>query len=174
MTERLPDHIATATSGLHITIHTDGSAYRNPGSGGWGAVLCRMDGATELRRKMLSGFDPAPTATNIRMEMTAVAEALEFIRPGEPKPIIVRPDLDIIVKGMAEWLPGWIKRGWRKSDGKPVENTDLWLRIVAAVADKDVLWHWVRGHNGDERNELADRIAKEQMRKAVAAAFDAA
>lgn len=163
--------IADALNGLHITIHTDGAAYRNPGPGGWGAVLCRMEGSTELKRRITGGFDASPDTTNIRMEMTAVAAGLEAIRPGEPQPILVRPDLEIIVKGMTEWMPGWIARGWRTSKGKPVDNVDLWQRIASASEGKTVNWLWVRGHAGDERNELAHSVAAAQMHKAIAATF---
>lgn len=163
--------LTAAMSGPHITIHSDGAAKGNPGPGGWGAVLCRMDGTTEVRRKICQGFDPTMTVTNIRMEMTAVAAALEAIKSGEPQPIIVRPDLIIIVKGMTEWLPRWIANGWRKSDGSPIENQDLWQRIIAATQGKTVFWLHVKGHAGDERNERADRLANDQMHKAVAAAF---
>jgi ribonuclease HI len=166
----LPDHIINALNGPHITIHTDGSAYGNPGPGGWGAVLCRMDGTTELKRRILRGFD-GNTVTNVRMEMTAVAEALDFIQPGEPQPAIIRSDLQMIVSGMTEWLPGWIAAGWRKRGGEPVENRDLWQRIIAATEGKAVHWLWIKGHAGDERNELADRIASEEKQKAIAAMF---
>lgn len=166
----LPDHIADAMNGPHITSHTDGSAHGNPGPGGWGAVLCRMDGSIELERHLLRGFD-STSVTNIRMEMTAVAEALEFIRPGEPQPLIIHADLQLLVRGMTEWLPGWIANGWRKADRKPVENRDLWERLIAATEGKTVHWHWIKGHAGDERNELADRIAGEEKQKAIRAMF---
>lgn len=174
MTELPDDPITAALSGPHLAIFTDGASYKNPnGPGGWGAVLCRMDGPTELRRLLRAGHDTG-AVSNIRMEMTAVGAALEAIKPGEPQPIIVRPDLELIVKGMALWLPGWIERGWRKSDRKPVENVDLWLRIIAATEGKTVHWLWVRGHAGDERNELADQLANQQMQKAIRLMFDQA
>jgi ribonuclease HI len=166
----LPDHITNALNGPHITIHTDGSAHGNPGPGGWGAVLCRMDGTIELKRRILRDFD-SNSVTNVRMEMTAVAEALEFIQPGEPQPVIIRPDLQLIVKGMTEWLPGWVAAGWRKRSGGPVENRDLWQRIIAATEGKTVHWLWIKGHAGDERNELADHIAGEEKQKAILAMF---
>lgn len=170
MTEQ-KDTIAEATNGSHITIHSDGAAQGNPGAGGWGAVLCRMNGTKEIKRRPLGGFDPDPRTTNIRMEMIAAAAALEVIKPGEPQPIIVCPDLKLIMLGMTDWLPGWIAKGWVKADGKPVENRDLWERLIAAAEGKIVHWHWVRGHDGDERNELAHRLAQQQMHKAVAAMF---
>lgn len=165
------DTLKAAMSGPHISIHSDGAAKDNPGAGGWGAVLCRMDGTTELKRLLRKGSDPSPDSTNIRMEMTAAAAALKVIKPGEPQPIIVCPDLKLIMQGMTEWLPGWIAKGWLKADGKPVENRDLWERLIAAAEGKTVHWHWVRGHDGDERNELAHQLAQQQMHKAVAAMF---
>ncbi len=167
----LAEATMTTMGGRHITIHTDGAVHSNPGPGGWGAVLCRMDGEIELSRLERWGFDPDPTTTNIRMEMIAVARALEVVKPGEPQPIIVRPDLDLIVKGMTAWLPGWKGRGWRKSDGSPVENADLWRRIETATEGKTVHWLWVRGHAGDPRNERADQLANQEKRRAIRRMF---
>jgi ribonuclease HI len=64
-----------------------------------------------------------------------------------------------VQKGIAEWLPGWIRRGWRTADGKPVKNADLWQRLQAAAAPHRVQWYWVRGHAGHVDNERADALA---------------
>jgi ribonuclease HI len=61
---------------------------------------------------------------------------------------------------MTEWLPGWIKKGWRNSKREPVLNRDLWERLVAAAAPHQVRWLWVRGHNGHPENERCDELAR--------------
>ena len=55
-------------------------------------------------------------------------------------------------------MPGWKAKGWRKANGKGVENEDLWLEIDRLMAFHDITWEWVRGHNGDPMNEKADRL----------------
>lgn len=74
--------------GRHIVIHTDGGCIGNPGPGGWAAILQSMDGATEIRRKSISGSDAA--TTNNRMEMIAAIEALRAIK--SDKPVVIRSD----------------------------------------------------------------------------------
>ncbi len=146
----------------HILIYTDGSCHGNPGPGGYAATLRRIAAeGTALKCHRVSGFDPTET-TNVRMEMTAVATALEYLKPDEPQPIIIRSDNSMIPDGMTKWLLGWIAKGWRKGDGKPVLNRDLWERIIAAAEGKTITWEWVRGHAGDPMNEEVDRLAGEQ------------
>lgn len=114
-----------------------------------------------MKCMVVKGRSPAQT-TNVRMEMTAVATALERLKPDEPQPIIIRADNSMISDGMNLWVPGWIAKGWRKGGGKPVLNKDLWERVIAAAGAKAITWEWVRGHAGDPRNEEVDRIAREQ------------
>lgn len=150
----------------HILIYTDGSCHGNPGPGGFAATLRRIaaDGE-ELKYLPVVGQEPGRT-TNIRMEMTAVAAALERLKADEPLPVIVRPDLELIFRTMTERINGWIANGWRIASGKPVANRDLWERIIAAAGGKDISWEWVKGHAGDPRNEEVDRLAGEQTKLA--------
>ncbi len=67
--------------------------------------------------------------------------------------------LDLAAAGITEWLPGWIAKGWRKGDKKPVENRDLWERLIGQTEGLAVDWCWVRGHDGNEWNERADQLA---------------
>lgn len=162
--------IEPTREGLHILIYADGSCHVNPGPGGYAAVLRRMDGNTPRKKpKVLVGHDI--DSTNVRMEMTAVAAALEFLRPGEPEPIVIYSDNNLIASGMNDWVRNWVARGWRKSDGKPVENRDLWERLLAAADSKAVEWRWVRGHAGHPYNEEVDRLARRQMEHARAASY---
>ncbi|MCJ7995245.1 ribonuclease HI [Rhizobium cremeum] len=146
----------------YILIYTDGSCHGNPGPGGYAATLRRIDAeGNELKCHKVRGFDPAET-TNVRMEMTAVAAALEHLKPDEPQPIVIRSDNNMIPDSMTKRLPGWIANGWRKGTGKPVLNRGLWERIIAAAEGKTITWEWVRGHAGDPMNEEVDRLAGQQ------------
>lgn len=156
-----------AREGEHILIYTDGSCDGPRGVGGYAAILLRMDGSTELKKHPVRGRSDRET-TNVRMEMTAAALALEVVKPGEPQPIVIYSDSRLVVDGMTCWISGWIANGWKKSDRKTVENRDLWERILAAAAGKTVEWRWVKGHAGNQYNAEADRLARAQMEQAKA------
>lgn len=137
-------------------VYTDGGADPNPGPGGWGAVI--LDAAGNPVRELAGGEDPS---TNNRMELTAAMKALEALPPGAP--IDLYTDSIYLKKGISEWLPGWIARGWRRKTGQ-LQNEDLWRRLAELVADREIGWHWVKGHAGNRHNERADELATAAIR----------
>lgn len=157
--------------GKHILIYTDGSCGGNPGPGGYAAVLRRMDGSMELKKRRILNFVIEET-TNNRMEMMAAIVALEAIKP-EECPIIIVSDSEYVVKGVSDWLQGWKQKGWRNSSKKLVKNHDLWQRLDKAAQQHgdNLRWVWVRGHNDDQMNEEVDRLARKQMEYARAAFY---
>jgi ribonuclease HI len=81
--------------------------------------------------------------------------------------VVLHTDSQYVKLGITEWLPNWIRRGWRTADNKPVKNADLW-RALAAQAERHVIdWRWVRGHAGDPGNELADALANRGVEEAL-------
>jgi len=134
-----------------IRIWGDGSCAPNPGPGGWGAIIER-DG----RREELSGNHPA--STNNIMELTAAIEALRQTPPGCH--IVLTTDSLYVKDGITKWIVNWKKKGWRKSDGKPVLNQPQWLALDEAVSQRHVRWEWVRGHIGHPENERCDELAR--------------
>ena len=143
-----------------IDIYTDGACKGNPGPGGWGVFL--KSGTTE---KELCGG--ARETTNNRMEMTAVIEALKALK--RPCRVTLHVDSQYVLKGMTEWLTGWKARGWRTASKEPVKNVDLWQQMDALVnsGGHEIVWRWVRGHNGDPGNERADQLANRGVDKAL-------
>jgi ribonuclease HI len=135
-------------------VYTDGACFRNPGRGGYAAVIVGV-----LPREPLVVSDGERQTTNNRMEMRAVIEGLNAL---DPSPVVaVVTDSEYLIKGYTEWLPGWIRRGWRTSAKKPVKNADLWAEMVASAQRHGrVAWRWTRGHSGDRFNEMADEIAE--------------
>ena len=144
------------SSSPRYDVYTDGGADPNPGPGGWGAVI--LDRRTGNRRELSGGAD---RATNNRMELTAAIRALEDLDPG----VSVRLFTDSIYlkKGITEWLPEWIARGWRRKGGT-LKNEDLWRRLAELTEDRTVEWLWIKGHAGHEHNERADELATEEIR----------
>ncbi|MCB1033423.1 MAG: ribonuclease HI [Acidobacteria bacterium] len=141
-----------------VTIYTDGGADPNPGPGGWGAVLLH---AESRKTRELSGGHP--DTTNNRMELTAAIESLESLT--RPCSVALHTDSQYLRKGISQWLAGWKAKGWRKKDGSPVLNTDLWKRLEAATHRHRITWHWVKGHAGNRHNERADELATAAIRK---------
>jgi len=137
-----------------ITIFTDGACRGNPGPGGWGALLRYAD-----HEKKISGGES--DTTNNRMELMAAIKALADVQ--ECSEIGLYTDSQYVQKGITEWLPGWKKRQWKKSDNKPVKNVDLWKALDTQTQRHRVSWHWVKGHNGHIENELVDRLANQAI-----------
>src|SRR4249920_691726 len=134
-----------------VQIHTDGACLGNPGPGGWGALL--RHGKTE---RELSGGEL--DTTNNRMEMLAAIMALEALK--SPCEVTLFTDSQYVQKGIGEWLPNWIRRGWKTAGGDPVKNKDLWERLQAAAQRHQVRWQWVKGHAGHSENERVDQLAR--------------
>lgn len=140
-----------------VEIYTDGACSGNPGPGGFGAIL-RCDG----REKELSGG--APQTTNNRMELMGVITALEALK--FPCQVKLTTDSKYVVDGVTKgWAAGWRSRGWKKSDGKPALNPDLWERLLKQLEIHKVEFCWIKGHAGHAENERCDRLAVEQRDK---------
>ncbi len=134
-----------------VELYCDGACSGNPGVGGYGAIL-RYGG----REKELSGA--AGETTNNRMEMTAAIAALESLT--RPCRVVITTDSQYLVKGMTEWIQGWVRKGWVNSKKEPVLNRDLWERLLELSRVHTLEWRWVRGHNGHPENERCDELAR--------------
>ena len=141
-------------------IHTDGSCLRNPGgAGGWAAVIETVATGAVTEK---SGGDPE--TTNNRMELTAALEALSAVPEGAR--IALFTDSQYLKNAFTKfWLPAWKKRGWKKADGEPVLNQDLWMQLDAVFAARRIQFHWVKGHAGNERNERCDELARSEAER---------
>lgn len=137
-----------------IEIYCDGACSGNPGPGGYGALLKYEDKVKEI-----SGCDP--NTTNNRMEMTAAIEALKQVK--RPARIRITTDSNYLVKGMTQWINGWIKRNWINSQKKPVLNRDLWEALNLLCRKHEVEWKWIKGHAGHLENERCDHLARKAL-----------
>ncbi len=142
-----------------VEIFTDGSCLGNPGPGGYGVILKFGE-----KEKEISGY--VPHTTNNRMELTAVIEALRMLK--RPSMVRVITDSNYVVKGMKEWMDGWIKKNWHNSRKQPVLNRDLWEQLLALTQTHSIEWKWVKGHHGHPQNERCDKMAKNAIEKGLA------
>lgn len=134
-----------------ITYYTDGSASPNPGPGGYAAIL--------NGKPVALGSEPsgAKETTNIRMEGYALMAAIKHAA-GEPCAIYT--DSEFWINVLTKWAPGWQAKGWKKSGG-PIKNLDIVQELLPLYQSSQAKLNWVRGHVGDEGNELADHWANE-------------
>ncbi len=139
-----------------IELYTDGACRGNPGPGAW-AYLVQRTGADEVHEE--TGSDEQ--TTNNRMELLAVIRGLESL--AEPAEVHLYSDSVYVVKGLAEWLDGWIAKNWRNSARKPVKNKDLWQRLVELRERHDLRSHWVKGHADHPENERCDQLATSRI-----------
>lgn len=139
-----------------VNIFTDGSCLGNlgpgPGPGGW-AVILQYNG---VERELVGG---EKLTTNNRMELTAAIQGLKSLK--EPCAVTLTSDSTYLVKGMTEWMAGWI-RDRKIRAGSSHKNVDLWIELVNLAKIHTVTWTWVRAHAGHEMNERCDVLAKAQ------------
>ena len=139
-----------------ITIYTYGSALGNPGPGGYGAVLI----SGRFRKEVSQGYR---LTTNNRMELTAFIEALRQLK--EPCEVRLCSDSQYVINGLEKgWAKGWKRRGWKKADGSPALNPDLWAQALEQEARHKITYVWVKGHAGHPENERCDQLAVAQSK----------
>lgn len=141
----------------HVDVYTDGACRSNPGPGGWGAII--VFNGTE---KELSGGEKY--TTNNRMELIAVITALSSLK--ESCDVTITTDSKYVADAIGKkWLDNWKKRGWKKSDGSPVLNPDLWQQLDKLLQKHNVQFSWVKGHAGHPYNERCDKLAVRETNK---------
>ena len=135
---------------MSIHAYTDGACRGNPGPGGWGCVIEHQDKIIKL-----NGFDSS--TTNNRMELQAAISALEYLSSEDI--FAITTDSQYVRLGITQWIKNWEKNQWRTANRQPVKNVDLWQKLLLLTKDKNIQWHWVKGHSGHPENERADALA---------------
>ena len=135
-----------------IKIYTDGSCLKNPGNGGWAAIININD---EIKK--ISGS--VKDTTNNKMELMAPIKALQEIK--DQQPIEIYTDSQYVKLGITDWIHKWIKNNWQTSKRKPVKNKELWVQLYKLTNSYEIKWIWVKAHAGNILNEEVDLLAKQ-------------
>ena len=143
---------------MTITAAADGSALGNPGPAGWAWYI-------DDARWRSGGW---AHGTNNMGELMAVLDLFRSTAHLPDEELHILCDSQYVINSVTKWMPGWKKKGWKKSDGKPVLNLDLFKEIDEAIKGRKYTFEWVKGHAGHELNEAADDRAR-----AAATAFQA-
>ena len=134
-----------------IKIYTDGSCLKNPGNGGWAAII-----NVDNQIKKISGS--VKDTTNHKMELLAPIKALQEIK--EQQLIEIYTDSQYVKLGITDWIHKWIKNDWRNSKKEPVKNKELWIELYDLTKSHEIKWIWVKAHAGNVLNEEVDLLAK--------------
>lgn len=125
-----------------IEIYTDGACVPNPGEMAIGIVLLYKDKKKEISKKLGKG-------TNQVAELTAVNDALCAL---------TRKDIPITIYTDSQYAINCLSGNWNCQ-----KNKQLIEGIKKIVAEFDIEFKWVRGHNGNKYNERADYLANSHL-----------
>ena len=134
-----------------IKIYTDGSCIRNPGKGGWAAIILNDGKKTEIKGS-------EKDTTNNQMELLAPIQALKKIPKGSKVEIFT--DSKYVKSGITEWIHNWKKNGWKTANKKEVSNKELWTELYLLNNEFEVSCNWVKAHSTDKLNNEVDLLAR--------------
>jgi ribonuclease HI len=143
------------------TIISDGGSFNNgyrdkdkPMFGSYATVILKNN------EKIYEFTDAEEDITNNYSELFAGIFGLRYILEKDPNAreslVIMSSDSQYLMKGINEWLKGWIKRGWKNNEGKTIPNLELWKEMNGYLRGKDsfnnILTCWVKGHDDASKN----------------------
>ena len=134
-----------------IKIYTDGSCLKNPGNGGWAAIIFMNN-----EKIIISGRKKK--TTNNQMELMAAIEALKKIPKDQE--VQMYTDSKYVKMGITEWIKKWSQNDWKTSSKQKVKNIELWKELNDISKKHKIEWHWVKAHAGNPNNEEVDELAK--------------
>ena len=140
-----------------ITIYTDGACSCNPGPGGWGAILFYKN-----QMKEISGYEKE--TTNNKMELTAAIMALDKLK--EPCEVELYSDSAYLINAFnQDWITPWQMNGFRNANKKPVQNVDMWQKLIEFNNTHKITWIKVKGHADNQYNNRCDELATGEIEK---------
>ena len=135
-----------------IKIYTDGSCLKNPGNGGWAAII-------NINNEIKEISGSVKDTTNNKMELMAPIKAIQEVK--EQQPIEIYTDSKYVKLGITDWIHKWIKNNWQTSKKEPVKNKELWMELYELTKSHEIKWIWVKAHAGNTLNEQVDLLAKQ-------------
>ena len=135
-----------------IKIYTDGSCLKNPGNGGWAAII-------NINNEIKEISGSVKDTTNNKMELMAPIKAIQEVK--EQQPIEIYTDSQYVKLGITNWIHKWIKNNWQTSKKEPVKNKELWMELYKLTKSYEIKWIWVKAHAGNTLNEEVDLLAKQ-------------
>lgn len=133
-----------------VSMYTDGACLKNPGQGGYAAIL-------RFGNLEIEVYGSAPHTTNNQMELMGPIAGLRALK--RPCRVTIYSDSQYVCKGFNSWMHGWERNGWMTSAKKPVLNPELWKELLEMSKIHRIKFEWVKGHSGHVLNERADRLA---------------
>ena len=157
----LPKEIMENSSAY--AVFSDGACRGNPGPGAWGAMAQNSEGQV-----LFTASGVETLTTNNQMELEGAYQGLYQLSDIEgfnaKNPVRIYSDSKYVVDGVQKWVSGWMKRGWKKADGKTPENVEYWKKLTELNAKfSDIKYIWVKGHSGHPQNEKCDQLANEAL-----------
>ena len=145
---------------VRLVVHADesclGNGMEGPNPGGAASLVEIVSGRHITR---LDLYISAPDTTNNRMALSGAIATFALVSERCPRTSVAFiSDSQYLVKGITEWVSSWRARGWRRKGG-PIENLELWKRLVRESDRQYATWIWVRGHAGHVKNEYANDLA---------------
>ena len=147
-------------------IYCDGACQGgNPGIGSWALQAHYVNGFIQEDGRVMD-----QEATNNHAEMAAVFHAVKlakenFLQVNNEEPgaiadhkVVIFSDSQYVIKGINEWHPGWVAKGW-----KDVANVDKWQALLAHIKGTEdwLTFEWIKGHSGHEFQERVDELAQD-------------
>ena len=141
----------------NVTLYTDGACSGNPGVGGWAAIL--IFGS---KKREMSGGEKL--TTNNKMELLGVINGLSALK--EPCEVDVYSDSAYVVNAFLNgWIVNWQLNGWKTANKSPVQNKELWEKLLDLCSIHKINWHKVKGHADNELNNRCDELARMEVKK---------
>jgi len=106
--------------------------------------------------------------TNQRAELMAIRTAVSILdaKGYQDDDVVIYTDSEYAMNCLTKWLPGWVGRGWKTTDGKDVLHQDLIRETSSLLAKfKGYRFVHVRAHTGgsddlSKNNDIVDRLAR--------------
>ncbi len=149
----------------YLEIYTDGSSNGRTGSrGGWSCIIVAYDNEHSKNEiGVHESYSFKDETTNNEMELAGIYAAMCSIKPNPNVKVVIFTDSQYALNSITVWSDNWSKSGWRTASGKPVKNLEFVKKcknLYDEMTDMmNISIKWVKGHNGNKYNEIADVCA---------------